>query len=368
MSYYQESAGGTGALSINSTPISGATGAILWDDAGTLQEVVIGPGLSFAGGTLSATSAPITINTTPIIGGTSPLILYDNAGTVGEMSHFANMSGNPNVTSGAYYAGGRPALYMVPNISNNNWFEGDAGNFTVTGNANFATGERALSSLTTGANNTAMGVNALVALTDGTNNFGFGTGALGQSVHDGANVAMGFGAGGACNGGSNNTLLGSSAGSAISTGAHNVCIGESSGSGITTGFQNICIGAGSGASVAGGIDNIVIGTSCDVALPGTLGAMSIGNFIYGTGITGTGSTISTGWIGIGVKAAYGSEALGVNGTVTTNSATFMSRTATAYNNGAGASTATFTNAPLAGNPTKWIPVDDNGTTRYVPAF
>jgi len=43
-------------------------------------------------------------------------------------------------------------------------------------------------------------------------------------------------------------------------------------------------------------------------------------------------------------------------------------TSTNLNNGAGASTATFTNAPIAGNPTKWIEINDNGTVRYIPAF
>jgi hypothetical protein len=37
-------------------------------------------------------------------------------------------------------------------------------------------------------------------------------------------------------------------------------------------------------------------------------------------------------------------------------------------NGAGASAGTLTNAPTAGNPTKWVPIDDNGTTRYIPAW
>lgn len=37
-------------------------------------------------------------------------------------------------------------------------------------------------------------------------------------------------------------------------------------------------------------------------------------------------------------------------------------------NGAGASVGTLTNAPTAGNPTKWVPIDDNGTTRYIPAW
>jgi hypothetical protein len=37
-------------------------------------------------------------------------------------------------------------------------------------------------------------------------------------------------------------------------------------------------------------------------------------------------------------------------------------------NGAGAAAATMTNGPTAGNPTKWIPINDNGTTRYIPAW
>lgn len=37
-------------------------------------------------------------------------------------------------------------------------------------------------------------------------------------------------------------------------------------------------------------------------------------------------------------------------------------------NGAGASTATLTNAPSTGDPAKWVPIDDNGTTRYIPTW
>lgn len=39
-----------------------------------------------------------------------------------------------------------------------------------------------------------------------------------------------------------------------------------------------------------------------------------------------------------------------------------------FTNGSGAAVGTLTNAPSAGNPTKWIPVSDNGTTRYIPAW
>ncbi len=40
----------------------------------------------------------------------------------------------------------------------------------------------------------------------------------------------------------------------------------------------------------------------------------------------------------------------------------------AMTNGAGAAVGTLTNAPAAGNPTKWLAINDNGTTRYVPAW
>ena len=43
-------------------------------------------------------------------------------------------------------------------------------------------------------------------------------------------------------------------------------------------------------------------------------------------------------------------------------------TTTTFTDGAAAAVGTLTNAPAAGNPTKWIPIDDNGTTRYIPAW
>lgn len=56
------------------------------------------------------------------------------------------------------------------------------------------------------------------------------------------------------------------------------------------------------------------------------------------------------------------------GMIYTNAATFMIRSKTSYSNGAGVGVGTLTNAPAATNPTKWIPIDDNGTTRYIPAW
>lgn len=48
--------------------------------------------------------------------------------------------------------------------------------------------------------------------------------------------------------------------------------------------------------------------------------------------------------------------------------TVLIHTGTNYGNGAAAQVGTLTNAPAPGNPTKWIPIDDNGTTRYIPSW
>ena len=56
-----------------------------------------------------------------------------------------------------------------------------------------------------------------------------------------------------------------------------------------------------------------------------------------------------------------------NGAIYTADTTLL-HTISALTNGAAAATGTLTNAPSAGNPTKWIPIDDNGTTRYIPAW
>jgi hypothetical protein len=53
--------------------------------------------------------------------------------------------------------------------------------------------------------------------------------------------------------------------------------------------------------------------------------------------------------------------------ITHGSATLLTTTVN-LTNGAAAQVATLNNGPLAGDPTKWVPVNDNGTTRYVPLW
>ena len=86
--------------------------------------------------------------------------------------------------------GGGTALINLP--SGPNFFDGGAGNTTLSGTSNFGTGTNALGSLTTGAQNCAVGVSALAACQDGSRNLAVGQGALQNNVSGSAEcVAIG---------------------------------------------------------------------------------------------------------------------------------------------------------------------------------
>ncbi len=72
------------------------------------------------------------------------------------------------------------------------------------------------------------------------------------------------------------------------------------------GSDMVLLGYNAGASIVNGGNNIVIGSSADIPSTGDVSnQLSIQNIIYGLGNSGTGSTASTGKIGIGEKAPNG---------------------------------------------------------------
>lgn len=87
------------------------------------------------------------------------------------------------------------------------------------------------------------------------------------------------------------------------------------------------------------------------------------------GFTGTGNIVraTSPTLVTPVLGAATGTTLNLSGLLTVGSATMLATT-TSFTNGAGAAGGTLTNAPIAGNPTKWIPINDNGTTRYIPAW
>jgi len=89
---------------------------------------------------------------------------------------------------------------------------------------------------------------------------------------------------------------------------------------------------------------------------------------------GTAANYIAGEFYIGSSTDQGAYALQVTGAAIFSStitvlggATFLT-TSSALTDGAGASAGTITNAPAVGNPTKWIQINDNGTTRKIPTW
>lgn len=272
-----------------------------------------------------------------------------------------NLSGITNTDSGAIVAGGltNGSVYYGPAPSTH--LSGGWGSLTAlginvltantTGYSNTGVGWGALAANTTGYENTAAGQDALwvnttgfanaafgqaslAANVTGSNNVGVGWGALYQST-SGNNTSVGEAASFSQTSGSSNTSIGQGAlysnqtgqqnvavgglasylGTAISfsttvgyeagynaTGSHNTLVGYIAGLGITSGFENTVIGDqnSSSSAITTGAQNIEIGYSVQVPSATASGQLSIGNFIYGTGLTGTGSSVSPGSIGIGV--------------------------------------------------------------------
>lgn len=76
----------------------------------------------------------------------------------------------------------------------------------------------------------------------------------------------------------------------------------------------------------------------------------------------------SGGFSVGNTTDLGIGTVFANTDLYSNDATFLIRTKTTLTNSAAAQVATLTNGPTAGNPTKWFSIDDNGTTRRIPAW
>jgi hypothetical protein len=87
------------------------------------------------------------------------------------------------------------------------------------------------------------------------------------------------------------------------------------------------------------------------------------------GFTGTGALVraTTPTLVTPVIGAATGTSLALTGGITTGTGT-LHTSSVALTNGAAAAAGTLANAPAAGNPTKWIPIDDNGTIRYIPSW
>jgi hypothetical protein len=183
---------------------------------------------------------------------------------------------------------------LIHSFGTNNFFAGlAAGNFTMAGGANTASGMFALQNNTTGSNNTASGQGALQNNTTGQSNTANGANALNTNTEGGSNTATGVNALNSNTLGQTNTATGSFALAANTTGGNNTATGvnalqsnqagnantatgvqalnnntsgqQNTASGLnallnnTTGSNNIALGIGAGANLTTGDNNIDIG-------------------------------------------------------------------------------------------------------------
>jgi hypothetical protein len=95
--------------------------------------------------------------------------------------------------------------------------------------------------------------------------------------------------------------------------------------------------------------------------PGAIGAA---NVTFPNTLDASSSTVAANVMSGGLAVA---KQLILGGALTINSAT-MIKTNTTFTNNAGANVGTLNNSPATGNPTKWIPINDNGTIRNIPCW
>ena len=169
-----------------------------------------------------------------------------------------------------------------------NTFIGDqAGMNNTVGNVNtFVGGETGINN-TSGGSNTFVGEGAGYYNNTGSYNAYFGSYAANNNLNGSNNSVFGWRAGsGQYDAYNNNSIFGYKSGYNLSTGSNNLFLGYQAGEAATTATKNI-----------------VIGYDIDLPAVDSANMLDIGNLIYATGLDGSGTTLSSGNVGIGVTSA-----------------------------------------------------------------
>lgn len=237
---------------------------------------------------------------------------------IGESALFTSNGGTSNIAIGT------STLQSNTQGSDNTAVGYSALDANIVGTSNTAIGSNALGA-STASSNTAVGYFSLLASTSGTQNTAVGEQSLRRTITGSGNIALGYfaGEGTASNSFSNGVFLGTQTGLALTVGSNSTFVGHRAGVATTNGNGNILLGYQAGDAITTGARNIIIGYNVDAPSATGRGQLSIGNLIYGNGLTATsGTTISGGKVGI--NKANPTAGLDVNGTVT------VSKTVTFY--------------------------------------
>lgn len=251
---------------------SSASSTTFWRGDGIWATPVSGGGMSIGGTVTSSTPGSV------LFIGAGSVLAQDNANFFWDDTNFnLNIQGS-GAGQGVIKIGGQNAIYRVPNASGDNWFEGGAGNTTLTGDSNFGTGTDCLSQLTTGIQNTAIGTNALKNVTTGQGNVAIGSNALPSLVAGDLNFAFGTSALNALASGSGNVAIGSGALSFATGITNSIGIGTFALRHSTTNGQNVAIGNTAFDNLASGGNNVAIGYDTGVSVSSANGSVLIGAF------------------------------------------------------------------------------------------
>lgn len=173
---------------------------------------------------------------------------------------------------------------------------------SLSGDRNNVLGASALTAVTTGSKNQAIGVGSLTSLTTGWDNVAIGDDAGYYDSTGSSNVYIGQSSGRGASGQSqsNNVAVGYRSLYGVTSGGTNTTLGYQAGYTLTSGSYNVILGNnGTSGGITSGSNNILIGQDVQAGLSATgSNQLNIGNLIFGSGI-GSGSTLSTGSVGIG---------------------------------------------------------------------
>ncbi len=247
--------GGTGIGSYTAGDILTASGAT------TLVKLPIGTALQVlrvnAGGTALEYATPAG----GISGLTTNRIPYATSGTtIGDDSALTWDATNNILTVNG-------ASLSTPGSGFNLFLGNAVGNNTLTQNGNIGVGNGIGQVLTSGVGNIGVGATVLSAVTSGSSNIAIGASAL----------------------------------ATVSTSSANVAIGSSALT-LATGQTNTAIGGNAGDNITSGSNNLIVGYNIDAQSATASNQLSIQNIIFGVSNSGSGTTPSTGQIGIGEPA------------------------------------------------------------------
>src|SRR3989344_874372 len=217
---------------------------------------------------------------------------------VGYQSLYSNTTGYDNS------ALGYRALYLNTTGGGNSAFGYQTLYSNTTGGDNTANGYWSMYNNTEGWNNTAVGFFTLWFNTTGSGNTAIGDQTLLNNTTGYGNTAVGQTALYSNTTGFLNVAIGQNSLYSKTTGNYNIGLGYRAGYGVTTASNNLFLGNQAGDNVTTGSSNIMIGYNIDAPSATASNQLNIGNLIYGTNINGTGTTLSSGNIGIGTTSPY----------------------------------------------------------------